>query len=193
MSFEDELRRQTRTQQEIRSDQQSRQQEEIVYIASVFARAFANSCKGAASSGRRSIRFRIPTFVHRQVYDGSICETTDEKIIRHNEYFVYSCTNLAAHLGTSSFFSPGISMQTFNTEDRGAVVQEHYCYSRSYADALAKALKQKLVAIGFKNASVAYDTGREMKERHFWKEVTVFKPHSERGVNFFFMDIMASW
>ena len=90
MSFEDMLRNQTKTKQELYAERQTQLRQDIEYMAGVFVEAFKFACEGAASAGHRSMYFPIPFFVHKEVLEGKQYSLIGDETAGVNKRFIYS-------------------------------------------------------------------------------------------------------
>ncbi len=191
MGFEDQLKQNTKSEDDLVRERRLQQDKKVRYMAQVFVRAFSTACKKAAESGKHSmtlgIPFHLPNDMH--VHGGGGRYVDNESYIAH----CYNC----AHYSDSvfhpfGFFSP-CDLQTFNVINKAACVNDHYTYPKSYADLLVDALKTELKKNDFTKAQIVYNTGNYVIERSFFKEKKVHKPFTKNGVTYYYMGIKTEW
>ena len=197
MGFEDELRKNTKSEEILNNERKIKESENILYMAKIFVRAFEISCQRAASVGKSSMTMGIPFHLsnQRRVYGGP-AHYAD------NESYIADCYRCAVKTNDMyyprGFFCP-CYLQTFNVADKSASVDDHYIYPRSYANSLVDAIKLELMRHGFSNSQIIYKTqtvvAYRKKPTFFSSEkiITEHKPLCKNGVYYFYIAIKTQW
>lgn len=195
MSFEDSLRNNTKTSNEINNERILSQQKTIKYFAQIFVQGFVMACKGAAASGKSSMSFGIPQFNDNTM---KVCGNYTD-----NNSYINHCYKVAK-LGLTIHYHHGLlcpcNLQCFNSANEMGWINTElvfnssaYCFPKGYANQLAEALRLELRKEGFARAQVVCVDSKVVTEHRFFGDRKIRKAFVSNGTTYFYMGIKTDW
>ena len=179
MSYEDSLRANTKSTEQIEKEANMAVERQIINIAKDIVAAFKWACKGKAEKGKNSIEFGIPFHIKGQVHG---YKTNDDYIYDSYGYGKSGC----------SFYNCN-ELQKFIYGNNGIPIDCRFAYPYSYYLKLESELKKELKRNGFTNAKIYRYEGRYKTKQSFFKDKKVFEPFTWNGIKYFHLIISTQW